>query len=133
MDTFQPIFDIDEVLAAAHGPLNEREARTLARWQDWYIELTPMLYSHRLLMTPAANPLIWSYGWCYQSPTLAVVAMVAWDPATEDEPAGWHKRPTAVVRRAPDRPTGAPVRCAHGHWPLLGQCEYVGCEAWRSA
>ena len=133
VDTFQPVFDIDDVLRAIHEPLNERQARTLARWDKWLIELAPMLYNHRLLMTPVAMPDIWSYGWCYADPTLAVVGMVAWDPATEDEPAGWHKRPTAVIRQAPHRPPGAPVRCRHGHWPLMGQCENVGCEAWRPA
>lgn len=132
LDTFQPVFDVDEVLAAAHGPINRRDARTLARWDDWLIELVPMLSNHRIVMTPVADLRVWDFGWCFRGPTLAILSMLGWDPSIGDEPAGWHKRATTVIRQAPDRPPGAPVRCAHGHWPLLGQCEHVGCAAWRA-
>jgi len=44
------------------------------------------------------------WGWCYpRDPDVVRRSVAAWDPDTQDEPRGWHKRPGANVRRAPRR------------------------------
>lgn len=131
VDTFRPVFDLDEILRASRLPLNGRRTKTLTQWGMWLIELVPMLSNHRLVMTPVNSLDFWDYGWCYSGPALAVISLGAWNPQVDDEPAGWHKRAGYSIRRAPGRSPDAKVRCWHGHWPELGQCEYVYCEAWR--
>lgn len=72
----------------------------------------------------------YDWAWCYpRDPALVVHCLRGWIPEVHDEPYGWHKRPTARVRRAPDR-QAAPVwnspRCVHG-WCIAYGCRTVGC------
>lgn len=72
----------------------------------------------------------YDYGWCYpRDPDVVVAAVAAWDSGTQDEPAGWHKRPGNGVRRAPRRdaqPGYNRPRCVHGCYIHEG-CRTVGC------
>ena len=60
--------------------------------------------------------------------------MAAWDPDTQDEPTGWHKRPTTPARQAPRRdeqPDYNRPRCVHGCY-LHDGCRTIACpEATR--
>lgn len=77
----------------------------------------------------------WDYGWCYpRDPAVVKAAVAAWDPETEHEPAGWHKRPwTDMVRVAPS-PAGTAhnrPRCEHGSQMDDG-CRTYGCGTTRA-
>jgi hypothetical protein len=62
----------------------------------------------------------YDYAWCFpRDPRLVMEHLRAWDSWTQDEPSGWHKRPSAVVRRAPFRDPTDPrnrPRCEHGSY-----------------
>ncbi|MEK8141771.1 hypothetical protein NKH18_01380 [Streptomyces sp. M10(2022)] len=46
----------------------------------------------------------YDHGWCYpRDPQLVAASVATWDPTTQDEPTGWHKRPTHPARQAPHR------------------------------
>ncbi|MYR58326.1 hypothetical protein GTY54_19505 [Streptomyces sp. SID625] len=74
----------------------------------------------------------YDHGWCYlRDPELVAQAVAAWDPATQDEPAGWHKRPTWPTRRAPRRdenPDYNRARCEHGEYFLDSGCRVLNCR-----
>lgn len=78
-----------------------------------------------------AQAMGYDWGWCYpRDPGLVVEHLRAWDPSTQDEPIGWYKRPTAMVRRAPLRdhdPEYNRPRCVHGCYIDEG-CRTIGCE-----
>lgn len=56
------------------------------------IEICPMIYNHRVVMTPKSSPLTWDWGWCYPDLASALLAVAAWDPVTQLEPSGYMKR-----------------------------------------
>lgn len=75
----------------------------------------------------------WGYdwGWCYpRDPEVVREAVAQWDADTQDEPTGWHKRPTYdKVRQAPRREEAADYnrpRCVHGCYLHEG-CRTVNC------
>lgn len=84
----------------------------------------------RLIAVPHGDTMGYDHGWCYpHNPALVTAAVAAWDPDTEDEPAGWHKRPTFPLRRAPRReeaPDRNQPRCVHGCYIHDG-CRTIGC------
>lgn len=73
---------------------------TIGEWRDYLIQVMPMIYNDRLVMTPKSRPYIYDWGWCFPKGSAAILAAAVWDPATQDEPAGYIK---AVItgRRAP--------------------------------
>lgn len=83
-------------------------------------------YNLRLITVPHGERHGWDYGWCYPRDQAAVrAALEDYDPDTQDEPPGWHKRPGAAVRQAPrreERPEYNRRRCCHG--------AYLGEECW---
>lgn len=87
-------------------------------------------YNIRLIAVPHDDLLGYDHGWCYpRNPEAVTAAVAAWDSGTQDEPAGWHKRATAPVRRAPRRheqPHHNRPRCAHGSY-LDNGCRTIGC------
>ncbi|GAA2946377.1 MULTISPECIES: hypothetical protein [Streptomyces] len=89
-------------------------------------------FNIRLLAIPKGNDGNWSYdhGWCYpRDPQQVTAAVAAWDPDTQDEPTGWHKRPTHPVRWAPLRhedPECNRARCVHGPYLAEG-CRTINC------
>lgn len=87
-------------------------------------------YNARLVTVPHGDLTGWDYGWCYPQDTAAVLAALAdYDPDTQDEPMGWHKRPGCAVRKAPrrqERPEYNRPRCQHGAY-LDEQCRDQFC------
>lgn len=83
--------------------------RYLWLWQGFNI---------RLIAVPHDDGLGYDHGWCYpRDPAVVQAAVAAWNPDTQDEPTGWHKRPTWPVRQAPRRdeePDHNRPRCVHG-------------------
>lgn len=73
---------------------------TIGRWGGYLIDVCPMLFGARLVLTPEATPDVYDHGWCYPSPAAAIFAAFARNPATEAEPAGYVKRATPGPRRA---------------------------------
>lgn len=88
-------------------------------------------YNIRLIAVPRQGG-EWGYdhGWCFpRDPDVVREAVAEWDPDTEDEPSGWHKRPTSPVRRAPRRdeyPHYNRPRCIHGCY-LHDGCRTINC------
>lgn len=64
---------------------------TVGRWGGWLVQVCPMLFNDRLVLTPEACPLVYDYGWCYPKGAAAFAAALVWDPAVEGEPAGFIK------------------------------------------
>lgn len=79
-----------------------------------------MFYNHRLVCVYDDDPMgCAAYGWCYRSMAVLVASAAVFEPATQDEPVGWHKRAGADVRRAPHRdqdPEHNRARCVHGSY-----------------
>lgn len=75
----------------------------------------------------------YEWGWCFvRDVDAARRAVAAWDPDTQDEPTGWHKRPVHPVRRAPHRdrdPGYNRPRCDHGVYDDQ-ECSSIGCPHW---
>ncbi|WP_433856726.1 hypothetical protein [Streptomyces kronopolitis] len=86
----------------------------------------------RVICVPHGEEGAWGYdyAWCHpRDPKQVEDAIEAWDMATQDEPDGWHKRPTAVVRQAPRRdelPEHNRLRCRHGSYVHAG-CRTINC------
>lgn len=87
-------------------------------------------FNIRLVAVPIDDQLGYDHGWCYpRDPGLVADAVSIWNPETQDEPLGWHKRPTHPVRRAPRRdeaPDHNRPRCVHGCYIHTG-CRTVAC------
>jgi len=75
-------------------------------------------YNIRVIAVPHDEPTGYDHGWCYpRDPAAVRAAIAAWDPDAQDEPLGWHTRPTRPVRRAPyrdEQPDYNRPRCEHG-------------------
>jgi hypothetical protein len=99
----------------------DTEHRFLWIWQGFNI---------RMIAVPHGDPTGYDYAWCYPRDPQAVEAAAAqWNPQTQDEPPGWHKRPTRPARRAPLRdqePEYNRPRCEHGCYIAEG-CRTIGC------
>lgn len=76
----------------------------------------------------------YDHGWCYpRDPEIVIAAVAAWDSDTQDEPTGWHKRPTHPVRQAPRRhenPEYNRPRCVHGTY-ITEECRTINCPDTR--
>lgn len=84
-------------------PVIEDDGRlTLAEHGDYWIDLVPMIFNTRVVMTPKAHPDGYDHGWCYPSRLAAIAAVHAWDPATMAEPVGYAKRATPRPRVLPE-------------------------------
>ncbi|MFF8412866.1 hypothetical protein [Streptomyces omiyaensis] len=90
-------------------------------------------YNIRVIAVPKTSDGAWSYdhAWCYpRDPDLVEEALTTWDPDIQDEPTGWHKRPTTPTRRAPNRdqdPAYNRPRCEHGCYIADG-CRTLNCR-----
>lgn len=92
--------------------------------------LVPMGFNLRLVGCPHTEPgtLTWpEFGWCYSrsAPHAPALALAAFDPVTQDEPLGWHKR-AGDIRRAPVRaadPHHNRERCQHGKYLADRDCD----------
>lgn len=75
---------------------------TVAEWGGWLVQVMPMIYNNRVVLTPKAAPLFVDYGWCYPKGPAAFAAVAVWDPAAQAEPAGYIKA-TRPGRQAGER------------------------------
>lgn len=96
MGSFVTEFTPDE-----HGTI------TIGRWGGWIVQIVPMIYNHRLVLSPEDAPEVYDYGWCYpqsdeysSSLPPALGAAIMWDPQTEGEPHGYIKA-IGTKRREP--------------------------------
>lgn len=64
---------------------------TIAEWGGWWVQIMPMIFNDRVVLTPKAAPMFVDYGWCYPKGPAAFLAIRAWEPATEAEPVGYIK------------------------------------------
>lgn len=55
------------------------------------VHVVPMLYNHRVVLTPKRQRLIYVGGWCYPDLLSATAAARVWDPDTEERPVGFIK------------------------------------------
>lgn len=78
--------------------LNERHCWTIKETATHLVEVIPMIFNDRLVLTPKAAPEVYDYGWCYDQGGPAILAALAWDPATEAEPVGFKERATPNER-----------------------------------
>lgn len=73
---------------------------TVGRYGGWLVQIMPMLYNDRLVLTPEEMPFVYDFGWCYPKGGAAHLAARAWDPDAEGEPVGFikavHTRPRAA-------------------------------------
>lgn len=89
-------------------------------------------FNIRVIGVPKAEDQAMGYdwAWCYpKDPELVVEFLRDWAPQVQDEPLGWHKRPTGIVRRAPDRHWDRQYnrsRCVHGCYIHEG-CRTINC------
>lgn len=70
----------------------ERQAYMVGETETHFIDIVPMIFNHRVVLTPKSFPLVYDAGWCYPSLLAAVAAVQVWDPAAEPEPVGYIKR-----------------------------------------
>ena len=86
----------------------------------------PMIFNHRLIgVVNDYDAFGATWGWCFASREQALESFRAWDPETEDEPLGWHKRVTGPVRQAPElllNPEHNLSRCRHGSYLDTEKC-----------
>lgn len=80
----------------------ERRAFTVAETEAYWIDVVPMIYNYRLVMTPKSAPGGYDFGWCYANMTDALLALFRWDPERDAEPSDYVKRATPVLRTTKD-------------------------------
>lgn len=76
---------------------------TIGRWGGYLVQILPMLFNDRLVLTPEDAPMSYDYGWCYPKGGAAFLAAAVWNPETEGEPKGFIKSITTTPRAAGER------------------------------
>lgn len=76
---------LDEPTADLYGTV------TIGRWGGWLVQIVPMIFNDRLVLTPESLPEVYDHGWCFPKGGAAHLAAVAWNPAIEAEPVGFIK------------------------------------------
>lgn len=67
---------------------------------DWFVMVMPMLFNDRVVIGTQDERIFgYSAGWCYDKGGAALLAAAAWDPVTQDEPAGYKKAAIPRDRR----------------------------------
>lgn len=69
-----------------------REAYTVAETATHWVDIVPMLFTYRVVLTPKSSPMTYDVGWCYETFLAAAAAVAVWDRETEPEPIGYIKR-----------------------------------------
>lgn len=90
---FLDIVTVDDYLTA-----------TLGTWGGYLVQVMPMIFNDRLVLTPARSPQFIEHGWCYSKGGAAGLAALAWSPDVQAEPLGFIKR-TGPLRRAGETAT----------------------------
>lgn len=79
---------------------DEYGTMTIGTWGGYHVQVMPMLFNDRLVLTPMTATWGYDHGWCYDKGGAAFLAALVWNPSTEAEPAGYKKRATAGERKA---------------------------------
>lgn len=94
-------FTVERSITFLAMPLtDEWGTLTIGEWGDYLIQIMPMIYNDRLIMTPRNSAVAYHHGWCYDKGGAAYLAALVWDPQTQGEPVGYKKRATAGIREA---------------------------------
>lgn len=72
---------------------------TIGEWGGYLIQIAPMLFNDRLVMTPKSCLGVYDHGWCYPKSGAAYLAALMWNPEHDAEPVGYIKRATPSQRR----------------------------------
>lgn len=70
------------------------EARELYRageTRTHLVDILPMIFNHRLVLTPKGQLTTYDAGWCYPSLDAVLDALRSWDPAGGGQPPGYLK------------------------------------------
>lgn len=78
----------------------KRQVWTVKQTENWLVEICPMIFNFRLLLTPVHCPDVWDHAWCYfgtdaATLTRAMLAATAFDPETQSAPVGYDKALTS--------------------------------------
>lgn len=77
---------------------NDRESYTVAETETYWVDIMPMIFNHRVVLTPKANTTGYDVGWCYPDLLAAIVAVLTWEPSEDQpEPVGFIKRVGELV------------------------------------
>lgn len=71
---------------------HDRAVFQAGRVGEYLVDICPMIFNHRVVLTPQDNTCVWDVGWCFASMQAAVKALQEWDPAVSAEPPGYLKR-----------------------------------------
>lgn len=69
-----------------------REVWNVGETETHFVDIAPMLFNHRVVMTPKNLPMTHDGGWCYPTKLAALAAVAVWNPDVEPEPVGYIKR-----------------------------------------
>ncbi len=72
---------------------------TVGEWGGYLIQIMPMAFNDRLVMTPKHTPSVYDFGWCYNKGAAPLLAALVWNPQAEAEPKGFKKRASAGLAR----------------------------------
>lgn len=78
--------------------LNDRRCYTIKETETHLVEVVPMIFNDRVVLTSKNFLDGYDHGWCFDKGGAAFAAAVVWDPNTEAEPIGFKKRATPTVR-----------------------------------
>lgn len=79
----------------------QRWTVTIGRLRGWLVQVAPMFYNDRLLLSPEKDFTgCYDHAWCYPKGGPAVFACALWQAHRDPQPAGFIKRAT------PNRPPG---------------------------
>jgi hypothetical protein len=79
---------------------------TIGAWGGYLIQIMPMAFNDRLVMTPESSPMTYDHGWCFAKGGAAYLAALVWDPETAGEPVGFIKR-IGLTKRLAGQKAGA--------------------------
>lgn len=65
---------------------------TVGEWGGYLLQMQPMSYWDRLVMTPLSSPLTYDYGWDFPRGAHAIHAALRWNPQRQAEPEGYERR-----------------------------------------
>ena len=72
--------------------INDRSSWTLGETEHYFVDLLPMLYNHRVVLTPKTCLYAYDVGWCYPTREAALLAVILWHDPEGSEPVGAIKR-----------------------------------------
>lgn len=96
MTALADLMEAQTRLHVGHLPMRElwddkRATYVIACTRTHLIEVSPMMFNDRLVLTPLSNPMVYDAFWCFP-PGTAFDAAWTWLASDDDEPSGWIKR-----------------------------------------